>query len=280
MSETPTPPDVLLEDVLSRYDATENPRLKEIVTAAIRHLHAFATEVRLQRDEWMAGIEWLTAAGKICDGVRQEFILMSDTFGVSTLVELLTQQGSAEATPNTVLGPFYVPGSPHREFGESMLEVADDPGDRVVVRGTVRSADGTPLPEATLDCWQNSSGGAYAVQAHSDQPETNLRGVYAVDTEGRFEIRGVRPSPYTVPDDGPVGALMAATERSVWRPGHLHMFVRSPGHKDLITHIFDAASTHLDDDAVFGVRDGLTVSFTQSADGEYETTFDLVLDPA
>src|ERR1043165_8891416 len=114
--------DELLAEVLSRYDNSPNPRLKEVTTAAIRHLHMFAREVNLTREEWFAGIMFLTACGKISDDVRQEFILLSDTTGVSTLVEMLAYDASASSlTDNTVLGPFHADGSPDREYGESML---------------------------------------------------------------------------------------------------------------------------------------------------------------
>ena len=158
----------LLADVLSRYEDSPNPRLREITEAAIRHLHAFAEEVNLQRDEWFAGIEFLTATGQKCDENRQEFILLSDTLGVSSLVEMLTHDGIEGSTENTVLGPFYVPGSPQRAKGESML-VDPDEGDRVVIRGTVTNIDNEPVAGATLDCWQNTTAGFYAVQQPDEQ---------------------------------------------------------------------------------------------------------------
>ena len=153
----------LLAEVLSRYEGSPNPRLREITEAAIRHLHAFAEEVNLQRDEWFAGIQFLTATGQMCDDNRQEFILLSDTLGLSSLVEMLTHDGAEGSTENTVLGPFYVPDSPARAKGESMLVDPDD-GDRVVIRGTVQDIDGKPLAGAVLDCWQNATAGFYAVQ--------------------------------------------------------------------------------------------------------------------
>lgn len=270
-------PDELLEEVLQRYAASPSPRLREITEAAIRHLHAFAREVDLQRDEWFAGIQFLTSTGKWCDDVRQEFILLSDTLGVSSLVEMITQQGGEGSTENTVLGPFYVPGSPARATGETMLVDADD-GDRVVVRGTVTSSDGTPLAGAELDAWQNASTGFYACQQPGVQDTHNLRGVYRADDLGRYEIRTIRPVPYPIPDDGPAGQLLKDNGRNWWRPGHLHLWVRAPGHQDLITHVFDRESEFLDDDAVFGVRDSLVREFAPDESGELATTFDIVLD--
>jgi hydroxyquinol 1,2-dioxygenase len=269
----------LLADVLSRHEASPNPRLREITEAAIRHLHAFAEEVDLQRDEWFAGIQFLTAAGKMCDDTRQELVLLSDTLGLSTLVELLTHAGAEGSTENTVLGPFYVPGSPPRAKGESMLVDPDD-GDRVVVRGTVTDGDHHPIAGATLDCWQNATAGFYAVQQPGVQSAENLRGIYATDPDGSYEIRTVRPVPYPIPSDGPAGDLLKAHNRNWMRPGHTHMWVRADGYKDLITHVFDEESDYLREDAVFGVRDSLIRRFAPDGNGELATTFDIVLDQA
>ena len=267
----------LLADVLSRYEQSPNPRLREINEAAVRHLHAFVEEVGLQRDEWFAGIQFLTAVGQKSDDIRQEFILLSDTLGVSALVEFVTHAGTEGTTENTVLGPFYVPGSPVRARGESMLVDPDD-GDRVVIRGTVTDDAGTPLAGATLDCWQNATAGAYAVQQPDIQSAENLRGIYTTDENGTYEIRTVRPVPYSIPFDGPVGAVLRANGRGVMRPGHTHMWVKAQGCKDLITHVFDAATDYLYEDAVFGVRPSLVRAFEPDANGELCATFDIVLD--
>ena len=267
----------LLTDVLSRHESSPNPRLREITEAAARHLHAFVEEVGLQRDEWFVGIQFLTATGQKCDDTRQEFILLSDTLGVSTLVEFVTHGGAQGTTENTVLGPFYVPGSPQRAKGESML-VDDDDGDRVVIRGTVTNEDGQPIAGATLDCWQNSTAGFYAVQQPDEQTPENLRGIYLTDADGTYEIRTVRPVPYPIPADGPVGDLLRAHGRGWMRPGHTHMWVRADGYKQLITHLFDAQTDYLREDAVFGVRDSLVRRFEPDEAGELATTFDIVLD--
>jgi protocatechuate 3,4-dioxygenase beta subunit len=267
----------LLDEVLSRYANSPNVRLKEITEAAIRHLHAFVSEVNLQRDEWMAGIQFLTAVGQMCDDRRQEFILLSDTLGVSTLVEMLTHSGSETSTENTVLGPFHVPGAPARAKGESML-VDPDNGDRVVIRGTVTDTEGNPIGGATLDCWQNATEGFYAVQRPDVQSPENLRGIYTTDADGSYEIRTVRPVPYPVPFDGPAGDLLKAHQRGWMRPGHTHMWVRADGFKDLITHVFDEESAYLHEDAVFGVRESLIRQFKPDDNGELATTFDIVLD--
>jgi protocatechuate 3,4-dioxygenase beta subunit len=270
--------DELLNEVVSRYDDSPNPRLREVTIAAVRHLHAFAREVGLTRDEWFAGIKFLTATGQMCDDVRQEFILLSDTLGVSALVEMMAYDPSMpNATDNTVLGPFYVPGSPHRTKGESMLVDPDD-GDRVVVRGHVTDAEGKPLAGVTLDCFQNATNRFYAVQQPGVQSPDNLRGVYTTDENGDYELRAVRPVPYPIPDDGPAGELLKANGRNWWRPGHLHVWTRLEGYKDLITHVFDVESDFLDSDAVFGVQKSLIREFKPDATGELESRFDIVLD--
>jgi protocatechuate 3,4-dioxygenase beta subunit len=269
----------LLADVLGRYEAMTDERLHEVVTAAIRHLHAFVADVGLTHDEWMTGIRFLTDVGRMCDDVRQEYILLSDTLGVSTLVERIDYEAAAGATENTVLGPFYVPDPPQRELGESTLEDPDD-GERIVVRGRVTDPAGTAIAGATVDVWQNSTSGFYAVQQPGVQRPGNLRGVYRTDDDGFYEFRSVRPVPYPIPDDGPVGALLHRCGRGVMRAGHVHVMVSAPAHKTLITHLFDAASDHLDDDAVFGVRPSLVREFSPDERGELAASFDIVLTPS
>ncbi|MFZ9629441.1 MAG: dioxygenase [Ilumatobacteraceae bacterium] len=272
-------PDELLEEVLGRYAGAPNPRLKEVMESAIRHLHSFVREINPSKGEWFEAIKFLTATGQICSETRQEWILMSDTLGVSTLLEMLNYAASDGTTENTVLGPFYVAGSPERKNGETMLVDPDD-GERVVVRGRVTDIDGKALSGVVLDCWQNATAGFYACQQPGIQSADNLRGIYRTDADGRFEIRSVRPVPYPIPYDGPVGALLKANARNWMRPGHMHVWLSHPGFKDLITHVFDTESDYLHDDAVFGVRDSLVCTFAPDTSGELATTFDFVLDRA
>ncbi len=269
----------LLASVLQRYEATTDERLRTVMEAAIRHLHAFAVEVGLTRDEWMAGIQFLTATGQKCDDVRQEFILLSDTLGLSTLVELITYDAVDGATENTVLGPFYVPGSQEPGAGGSIV-IDDDDGERVLIRGTVTDPEGRPVPRATIDVWQTASNGFYAVQQPDQQDPQNCRGRFHADDEGRYSFRTVRPKDYSIPGDGPVGALLAATGRGLMRAAHTHVMAAAPAFKTLITHVFDADSVHLHDDAVFGVRDSLVRDFNSHDGGEAVVDFDIVLIPA
>ena len=259
--------DDLTEVVVARLEATPDPRLREITQALVRHLHAFAKEVRLTDEEWLTGIMFLTATGQICDERRQEFILLSDTLGFSSLIDLINHSDvEALATEPTILGPFYVPGSPERAFGESMVEY-EDGGEVAIFRGVVTDTDGSPLEGVLLDVWQNAATGFYAVQQPDEQPATNLRGRYLTDGEGRYEIRTVRPVPYPIPADGPVGKLLHDTGRHEWRAAHIHLKASKAGYEPVTSHVFDRASRYLDSDTVFGVKDSLIEDFVVGPDG-------------
>ena len=274
----PAPQEELLEEVVQSFAKADDPRLREILQAAARHLHAFVSETGLTRDEWRTGIDFLTAVGQKCDEVRQEFILMSDTFGVSSLVEMQNFAGTEGATENTVLGPFYVPGSPVRDFGASILE-NEDPGPGLLVQGRVVDLDGKPIAGALLDIWQNATNRLYAVQDPNQDPN-NLRGKFYTRDDGSFEFRAVKPVPYPIPDDGPIGEMLRVSGRHPWRAAHIHVVVSAPGYKTLTTHIFDRNSDYLDSDAVFGVRDSLIVDFAQDPSGDgLQAQFDITLEP-
>ena len=271
MREHPVPEpmteDDLTEVVVARLEATPDPRLREITQALVRHLHAFAKEVRLTDEEWLAGIMFLTATGQMCDERRQEFILLSDTLGVSSLIDLINHSDvEALATEPTILGPFYVPGSPERAFGESMVEY-EDGGEVAIFRGVVTDTDGSPLEGVLLDVWQNAATGFYAVQQPDEQPATNLRGRYLTDGEGRYEIRTVRPVQYPIPADGPVGQLLRDTGRHEWRAAHIHLKASKEGYEPVTSHVFDRESRYLDSDTVFGVKDSLIEDFVARSDG-------------
>jgi hydroxyquinol 1,2-dioxygenase len=270
-------PDEHLAEVLASFAGCPDPRLRAVLQALVRHAHAFVREVRPSLAEWMAGIQYLTEVGQLCSDTRQEFILFSDTLGVSMLVEMLNQGGPEGATEPTVLGPFYVAGAPHRALGETIS--LDGAGEPLSVSGSVRGVDGTPIPGAELDVWQAAPNGCYDIQDPA-QPPMNLRGVFTADQRGQFWFRTVRPTPYPIPHDGPVGRMLRATGRSYMRPAHIHFKVTAPGFRPIVTHVFDAASEHLTDDAVFGVRDSLVVPMEPDPAGSLATTFDVVLDRA
>jgi protocatechuate 3,4-dioxygenase beta subunit len=269
--------DELTAEVVERLEATPDERLREVMQALVRHLHAFAKEVRLTDEEWLTGIRFLTATGQKCDDIRQEFILLSDTLGLSSLVDMINHSDvEALATEPTILGPFYVPESPWRENGESIVEY-DDGGEPTVLRGTVRAEDGTPLAGAVVDIWHNAATGFYAVQQPGIQPATNLRGRFRTDDAGRYEVRTVRPVPYPIPADGPVGQLLRDTGRHEWRAAHIHAKVSAEGFVPLTTHIFDRESDYLDSDTVFGVKESLIEDFVPGPDGVLVCEHDFVL---
>jgi catechol 1,2-dioxygenase len=227
----------------------------------VRHLHAFALEVSLSEEEWREMIAVLTATGNITDERRQEFILWSDALGLSMLVDALAHELPVGATESTVLGPFYVPGAPLREYGESMV-VEPGAGVPAWIYGRVLGTSGEPIAGAELDVWQNGADMLYAVQ-RPEAEEDHLRGRYLTREDGTYAFIAVRPVPYPIPDDGPVGSMLAATGRHPWRPAHIHMIVRANGYKTVATHVFDAASEHLDSDAVFAVKPSLFRTFRE-----------------
>jgi catechol 1,2-dioxygenase len=255
----------LTAEVVRRLDTTPDPRFREVIQALVRHLHAFTREVSLTEEEWIAGIRFLTETGQNCDDKRQEFILLSDTLGLSMLVDEVNHEAGGAMTESTVLGPFYVAGAPLKEYGESI--VLQDDAERAVISGVVRGTDGKPIPGALLDVWQTSSNGLYDVQ-DPGQPPYNLRGRFHARDDGSYRFVTVRPAPYTIPDDGPVGQLLRATDRHPWRAAHIHVIVSADGHQPVTTHIFDAESDYLDSDAVFGVKDSLIRPFVRHDDVE------------
>jgi catechol 1,2-dioxygenase len=274
-----TTADELTGQVLAAFAATPDRRLRELLEALTRHLHAFAVETGLTPAEWLAGVEFLTATGQKCDSQRQEFVLLSDVLGLSSLVDLINAADGA--TESTVLGPFYVPGAPVRAFGEQIGRLAD--GSPVLVRGVVTDLAGDGLAGARLDIWQASGNGLYDNE-DPDQPPFNLRGVFVTDESGRYEFRTVRPVSYPIPTDGPVGKLLRAAERSRWRAAHIHAIVSATGYRSVTTHIFDAKNPYLDSDAVFGVKDSLVKEFRPTGPDdpsgvEYVAEMDFVLAP-
>ena len=243
---------------VASFEQTPDPRLRQIMQSLIKHLHAFVSEVNLSEDEWLQAIQILTATGHITDDKRQEFILWSDALGVSMLVDALAHPNASGATESTVLGPFWTPGAPSRKYAESITEEPD--GTPALVRGVVRNTRGEPIPGAELDVWQNGDDGLYTVQ-DPEAPEAHLRGRYTTREDGSYAFVGVRPVPYTIPHDGPVGAMLDAVQRHPWRPAHIHMIVTAPGYQRLQTHIFDGESAYLDSDAVFAVKRSLVREF-------------------
>jgi hydroxyquinol 1,2-dioxygenase len=274
--------------VLERMADCGDPRLKEVLSALVRHMHDFAREVKLTEAEWMAGIEFLTATGQKCDAKRQEFILLSDTLGLSMLTVALNHSKSAQATEATVFGPFHVEGAPHVALGGDISGGAK--GEPLFVQATVRGRDGEPVADAEVDVWEADAEGFYDLQ-RTGLDHAQGRAVLRTDAEGRLWFRGVMPVAYPIPTDGPVGRMLAATNRHPWRPAHVHFMIKAPGYETLITHVFRDGDEYLDSDAVFGVRSSLIGDFQHhpagtAPDGSVQArpfhtlAFDFVLEPS
>lgn len=241
-----------------------SPRTAVLLEGLIRHLHTFAKEVELTEAEWFEAIQFLTATGKKCDGQRQEFILLSDTLGLSMVVDAINHPKGGKGTESTVLGPFFVDGAPEVESGSNLIK-RDIGGEKVIVTGSVTDADGKPLSGATLDVWQTAANQLYDVQ-DPDAPEWNLRAKIKAKENGEFSFVSEKPTSYPVPTDGPVGQLLSAGGRHAFRPAHLHFLVAAPGHESVTTHIFVEGDEYLDSDAVFATKAELVVKFETSND--------------
>lgn len=253
MTETST----LTERVAASASACEDARLRTVFESLVRHLHAFVHEVELTPQEWLAGVEFLTATGHMCDDYRQEFMLLSDTLGVTSLVDEIAQRANGDATESSVLGPFYTENPPEIAQGESIAA----PGDGVPldVQGRVRSDRGAAIAGAVVDVWGTDGGGLYDSQ-HQDHP-VDCRGRIRTAGDGSFRLRTVLPQSYSIPTDGPVGALLRRLGRHTFRPAHLHFRISAEGFRPLTTALYAAGDPYLASDAVFGVRDSLIESF-------------------
>jgi hydroxyquinol 1,2-dioxygenase len=278
----------LVERVVRSFDGCSDPRLKQLMTSLVHHLHAFAREIRLSEEEWSKGIEFLTAAGHMTDGKRQEFILLSDVLGLSMQTIGINNEAYGDATEATVFGPFFVENSPEIPLGGSISGVAS--GEPCWVEGTVSDSEGQPVAGARIEVWEADEEGLYDVQ--HDDGRTAARGHLFSDAEGRYSFWGITPTPYPIPDDGPVGKMLAAVGRSPMRASHLHFMVSAAGQRTLVTHIFVSGDELLDADTVFGVKKSLVKKFERQAPGSptpdgrvvddswSRVSFDIVLAPA
>ncbi|MBB5957269.1 hydroxyquinol 1,2-dioxygenase [Saccharothrix tamanrassetensis] len=281
--------DELVRRVLGSFDGCTDQRLKQLMQALVRHLHAFLREVRLTEDEWGKAIEFLTAAGDITDDKRQEFVLLSDTLGASMQTITMNNEAHGDATESTVFGPFFVDGSPEIEHGGDISFGAS--GEPCWVEGTVTDTAGRPLADALIEVWEADADGLYDVQYGDDR--TAARAHLHTDHEGRYRFWGITPTPYPIPHDGPVGKMLKATGRSPMRASHLHFMVKHAGHRTLVTHIFVRGDEYLASDSVFGVKQSLVKDFTRQEAGTptpdgrelgratwSKVRFDIVLAPA
>ena len=241
----------ITDAVVERLEEAPSPRVREISEALVRHLHAFVREVEPTMEEWWKGIDFLTRTGQMCSATRQEFVLLSDTLGVSMLVDAINHRGTG-ATESTVLGPFYVEEPPQAELGADIS--GGKTGERLLVEGRVRARDGAPIAGATVDTWHSDTEGYYDVQHDG---ETYMRARFTTDSEGRFSFWSIVPSSYAIPDDGPIGQMLEAQGRHPYRPAHVHFMIAAPGHRRLVTHLFVAGDEYLGSDAVFAVKESL-----------------------
>jgi hydroxyquinol 1,2-dioxygenase len=253
----------LTDEVLASFNGTPDPRTRELLQALVRHVHAFAREVRLTEREWAEAIAFLTRAGDITDDKRQEFILLSDVLGLSMLTIGINAPRDPSVTEPTVFGPFFVDGSPEVPYGGDIAEgVAGDP---CWVEGRVTDAAGEPVAGAKIELWEADDDGMYDVQ-YSDGRTSGRAHTYA-DDDGRYGVWSVKPTAYPIPGDGPVGELLRASQRSPMRPAHLHYMVTADGFDTLVTHCFVDGDPHLADDAVFGVKRSLIVAVSEQPPG-------------
>ena len=248
---------------ISRTSACKNQRLKQIIRSLTRHLHEFAREVQLTPDEWLTGIQFLTDVGHITDERRQEFILLSDTLGLSAVVDAMANSNlESGATDSSLLGPFFREGAPMFEMDADISHNAR--GKKMVMEGRVMNSAGEPLPNALIDTWQSSSDGFYDLQ-QPNSDEMNFRGRFSTNADGRFRFRSVKPSSYPVPADGPVGKMLRALSRHPYRPAHLHFMIAAPGYNTLTTALYIAGDKYLDSDVVFGAKKSLVARYHHSA---------------
>ena len=254
----------LTEAVLAKLEGASDARFAQVMTCLIEHLHAFVREVELTEAEWLKGIEFLTATGQKCDDKRQEFILLSDTLGVSMLVDAINHRKPSGATESTVLGPFHVSGAPELPNGSNIAEGV--PGEPTYFSGRVLSTNGKPIAGATLDLWSTDGEGAYDVQL-GDGNTLRARGKIKTDGEGRYAFWTIKPVGYPIPTDGPVGKMLLNMGRHPYRPAHTHMIVTAPGHEPVTTHLFVEGDKYLESDAVFGVKDSLVEKFVRHEPG-------------
>ncbi|MDP9901088.1 intradiol ring-cleavage dioxygenase [Variovorax ginsengisoli] len=282
--------DTITQAVLATLAGCKDDRLRTVMTSLVQHLHSFAREVHLTEAEWTQAIGFLTEVGHITDDKRQEFILLSDVLGLSTLVTAQNNAKPAGCTEATVFGPFFVENAPEYRNGDDIANGAV--GLPCFVSGSVRGLGGEPIAHARMDVWQADEEGFYDVQLPSTdgQAEHRARGHLRTAEDGGYHFKSILAEPYPIPHDGPVGRMLDALGRHPWRPAHLHFMIQAPGYETLITHVFREGSDYLDSDAVFGVRSTLVADWVHHASGPapdgtcpeggfYALQYDFVLNP-
>ncbi len=268
-----------VEAVNSRMGVQTAPRVREIMASLVNHLHSFAKEVNLTQQEWEYAIGFLTRTGQICTEERQEFILLSDVLGLSMLVDAMGNSKLEGATESTVLGPFHVAGAPIRQMGDNVN--LDGKGESCLFSGRILDPEGNPIEGACVDVWSDNADGFYDVQQPDIQPKWNNRGRFFTGSNGEYSFRGIKPVSYPIPDDGPVGQMLASLGRHPYRPAHMHYIVTAPDFRKLVTHTFVGEDNYLTSDAVFGVKRTLVASYRRAGDVGtlWHSSFDFVLEP-
>src|SRR5258708_17851229 len=254
----------ITEAVLTSVHGAPDARVRQVSEALVRHLHAFIREVEPTEAEWEWGIRFLTETGHLCSDTRQEFILLSDTLGVSMLVDAINHRLPRDATESTVFGPFYV-SPPHYPIGDNIKGHLN--GSPLFVSGTVRSTEGQPLEGATIDVWHADREGFYDLQMLDEHPEPAGRGRFHADMYGRFHLWSIRPSPYPIPHDGSVGKMLKAQGRHPFRPEHIHFLIEAPGYRRLVTHLFAAGTGSLASVVAFGAKHSLGREYVRHSVG-------------
>jgi len=252
--------DNITDNVIAINSANKDARFKYILERLVHHLHDFARETRLSTQEWMAGIQFLTQTGQICTDVRQEFILLSDIFGLSLLVDSIDHPKPAHSTEGTVLGPFHTHEAEEMSNGSLMSQ--DSNGAPLLVLCNVKDVSGKPVADVKIDIWETDSSGKYDVQ-HADRDGPDGRCVMKSDEEGIFWFKAIVPVPYPIPHDGPVGQLLKKLGRHPMRPAHMHFMFEKEGFDHLITALYLKDDPYESSDAVFGVKNSLIVSLSK-----------------
>jgi hydroxyquinol 1,2-dioxygenase len=278
----------ITQAVIARHaNIDSNGRLQTVITSLVQHLHGFARDIQLTEAEWAAGIEFLTAVGRTCSPTRQEFILLSDTLGLSTLVVAQNHRKPVGCTEATVFGPFHVEDAPERPLGADVANGAE--GEPCFVCGSIRGLAGEPIAGAVIEVWQADANGLYDTQ-YEQLDEHRARATLRSGRDGGYHFRSIVATPYPIPHDGPVGRMLEALNRHPWRPAHLHFRISAPSYETLVTHVFRDGDPYLDSDAVFGVRSSLVANWVRhpagpTPDGQVLATpfhtldFDFVLNP-
>lgn len=238
--------------VLAELERAQDPRFREVIAALVRHLHAFARDVKLTEAEFHKAIGYVVALGQRSNETHNEAMLMAGSLGLSALVCLLNNGDNGQTeTAQNLLGPFWRMDSPATGNGGSIVR-SPTPGPALFVRAWFRDAQGKPIAGAEVDVWQSSPEGYYENQ-DPVQADMNLRGKLTTDRDGQIAFRSVKPAGYPIPVDGPVGELLRAQRRHNMRPAHLHFLAVKEGFKTLISQVYVADDPHIDSDVQFGV---------------------------